>query len=128
MLSLPFFSYAQVSKLSGIIYDAVSKAPLAFVSITLKGTNTGTVTDIDGQFSFDHLPSHAVLVISYIGYTTREYSLDKSSTPVSIFIERTQDQLENVIISTNENPAHRIIKLLQRNKKRKDPEQQPSFK
>ena len=128
MLSLPFLSYAQVSRLYGTIYDAVSKAPLAFVSITLKGTNTGTVTDIDGQFSFDHLPAHAVLVISYIGYKTREYSLEKTGTPVSVFIERTEGQLENVVISTSENPAHRIIKLLQQNKKRNDPEQQPSFK
>jgi hypothetical protein len=127
-LLLPFLLHAQPAKLSGTIYDAVSKAPLAFVSVTLKGTNSGTVTDIDGQFGFDHLPAHAVLVISYIGYKAREYVMEKTGSPVSIFIERTAGELETVIVSSNENPAHRIIKLLQRNKKRNDPEQQPSFK
>ncbi|HNU87853.1 MAG TPA: DUF5686 family protein [Ferruginibacter sp.] len=128
ILLLPFLSYAQAGKFSGMIYDAVSKAPLAFVSVTLRGTNTGTVTDIDGQFSFNNLPANATLVISYIGYKAREYKVEKAVTTVSIFIERISGELETVVISSNENPAHRIIKLLQRNKKRNDPEQQSSFK
>lgn len=128
LAALPFLSHAQPAEFSGIIYDAVSKLPLAFVSVTLKGTNTGTVTDIDGQFSFNNLPVNATLVISYIGYKGREYKAEKTATPVSIFMERISAELETVIVSSNENPAHRIIKLLQRNKKRNDPEQQPSFK
>lgn len=126
---LPFLSDAQPGKLSGTIYDTVTKAPLAFVSVVVKGTNKGAVTDIDGHFSFELLQGHSILVISYIGYKTKEYVLEKNiQQPLSIAIERTAGQLENVIISTNENPAHRIIRLLQHNKKRNDPEQQASFK
>ena len=128
VLWLPFFLLAQTSGISGTIYDAVSKAPLAFVSVTLKGTTTGTVTDIDGHFSFAKLPVNGILLISYIGYKAREFKIEKSETGVSIFIEPFDGQLESVVISTNENPAHRIIKLLQRNKKNNDPEQQPTFK
>ena len=128
ILLLPFLSLAQSAGVSATIYDALTKAPLAFVSVTIKGTNTGTVTDIDGHFAFDKLPANTVLIISYIGYKTREFKTAKTTDPVSIFIEPADGQLENVIISTNENPAHRIIKLLQRNKKNNDPEQQPTFK
>jgi len=128
VLLLPIFSLAQSSGISATIYDAVTKAPLAFVSITLKGSTNGTVTDIDGHFSFAKLPPKAVLLISYIGYKTREYTVDKHEDAVSIFIEPADGQLETVVVSTNENPAHRIIKLLQRNKKNNDPEQQPTFK
>lgn len=128
ILWLPFLSYGQPGKFSGIIYDAVSKAPLAFVSVTIKGTNTGTVTDIDGQFSFNNLPANAILIISYIGYKAREYKAGQEVRTVSIFIERIPGELETVVISSNENPAHRIIRLLQRNKKQNDPEQQSSFK
>ena len=128
VLLLPIFSLAQSSGISATIYDAVTKAPLAFVSITLKGSTNGTVTDIDGHFSFAKLPPKAVLLISYIGYKTREYTVEKPEGTVSIFIEPADGQLETVVVSTNENPAHRIIKLLQRNKKNNDPEQQPTFK
>lgn len=128
VLLLPFLSWAQSAGVSGTIYDAVTKASLAFVSVTLKGTNTGTVTDIDGHFTIDKLPANAMLMISYIGYKTKEYRFEKAGTPLTIFIEPADSQLESVIVSTNENPAHRIIKLLQRNKKNNDPEQQPTFK
>ncbi|MFZ1452110.1 MAG: carboxypeptidase-like regulatory domain-containing protein [Ferruginibacter sp.] len=127
-LLLPFLSLAQGAGISGTIYDAYTKAPLAFVSVTLKGTNTGTITDIDGHFSFNTLPADAVLLVSYIGYKASEFKTTRSTDPVSIFIKPADGQLENVIISTNENPAHRIIKLLHQNKKRNDPEQQPTFK
>ena len=53
VLLLPFLLIAQSSGISATIYDAVTKAPLAFVSVTLKGTTNGTVTDIDGHFSFN---------------------------------------------------------------------------
>jgi hypothetical protein len=128
MLSISFLAAAQLPVIDGTVYDAVTKAPLAFVSVTCKGTNTGTVTDIDGHFSFDKMPVNAVLLISYIGYTSREFKVDKKVHAIAVFIEPADGQLENVVISTNENPAHRIIKLLQRNKKNNDPEQQSSFK
>jgi hypothetical protein len=128
LLVLPCFVFAQLTAISGAIYDAATKAPLAFVSITVKGTNTGTVTDIDGHFAIDRLPANAILLISYIGYKNKDYRFEKNTSPVSIYIEPADGQLESVTVLSNENPAHRIIKLLQRNKKQNDPEQQPSFK
>lgn len=127
-LLLPLLVFSQHAPVSGTVYDAISKAPLAFVSVTLKGTATGTVTDIDGHFAFSRLPENAVLLISYIGYKASEYLLKKNEKSVAVFIEPADRQLETVVISSNENPAHRIIKLLQRNKKNNDPEQQPAFK
>jgi hypothetical protein len=127
VLLLPYFSYTQGSKFSGVVYDGTSRLPLAFVSVAIKGTNTGTITDIDGQFSFNRLSPGTLLLISYIGYKTSEYKTGQATGPVSIFIERAPGQLEDVVVSSSENPAHRIIRLLQQNKKRNDPEQQSSF-
>ena len=128
-LQLPLLIVAQPGKISGTVLDAGTEAPLAFVSIVIKGINKGVVTDIDGHFTFDQLPGKASLMISYIGYKSKEVILDKTGFgTIQIFIERIASELENVIISTNENPAHRIIKLLLKNKKRNDPESQPSFK
>ena len=122
-------SVAQTYKLSGTVYDAHTKTPLAFVSITIKGTNRGVVTDIDGRFSIEQIETHSVLYISYIGYQNIEYQVEKNRlTELQIFIEPADNQLETVTISSTENPANRIIKALQRNRKRNDPESQSSFK
>ena len=67
---LPFIIIAQ--NIKGTVTDA-TKSPLIGVSILLKGTNTGTVTDLDGNFSID--AKSGVLVFSYIGYITQEINI-----------------------------------------------------
>ena len=124
-----FHSHAQTGNISGTVYDSVSKAPLAFVSITIKETKVGAVTDIDGHFSFSMLPMKVTLMLSYIGYRSKLVVLEKDSrAELLIALERAGKELETVVISAGENPALRIIRLLQQNKKRNDPEQQSGFK
>lgn len=52
--------------------------PLIGASVQVKGTSTGTVTDIDGNYSID-APADATLVISYTGYATQEVAVDGQS-------------------------------------------------
>ena len=47
------------------------------VSIVVKGTTIGTVTDIDGNFQL-RVPENAVLIISFVGMNTIEYVVDQS--------------------------------------------------
>lgn len=127
--STTFRVHAQDEKLSGTVKDAVTGAPLAFVSVGVKDTHKGVVTDIDGHFSFEQLSIPSVIIISYIGYKTKEMHIGKGHPQfIEISIERTEGQLENVVITPGENPAHRIIRLLQEHKKKNDPESQPSFR
>ncbi|MDY3853168.1 MAG: carboxypeptidase-like regulatory domain-containing protein, partial [Prevotella sp.] len=49
--------------------------PLIGVSILIKGTSKGTVTDIDGNFKLPVDNKNAVLVFSYIGYTAQEVNV-----------------------------------------------------
>ncbi len=65
-------------KISGIITDTHGQA-LPGVTVLVKGTATGTNTDIDGKFSIE-VRDEAVLVFSYIGYTTQEVSLGLETT------------------------------------------------
>ncbi|MFD2886713.1 SusC/RagA family TonB-linked outer membrane protein [Chitinophaga cymbidii] len=60
--------------LRGTVKDSKG-TPLPGVSVKIKGTNTGTVTDVDGHFQLD-APADAVLVISYIGFQTQEIAVD----------------------------------------------------
>jgi TonB-dependent starch-binding outer membrane protein SusC len=72
------FSYSQ-QKISGKITDENS-APLNGVSIVIKGSSTGTVTDEDGNFTITVPGSSSVLVMSYAGYLSREITAGSNTT------------------------------------------------
>jgi TonB-linked SusC/RagA family outer membrane protein len=53
---------------SGVVSDV--NGPIPGVNVVLQGTNRGVVTDFDGNYSIDNVPSDGILVFSYIGYAT----------------------------------------------------------
>lgn len=70
--------------------------PLPGVNVVLKGTKQGTVTDLDGNFEFPNkLDINDVLIFSYIGYDTKEYKIQEStSDTISITINFTNADVE----------------------------------
>jgi TonB-linked SusC/RagA family outer membrane protein len=60
---------AQTAKVEGMVKDA--QGPLAGVSVSVKGTTTGTATDIKGAFLLS-VPDNAVLTFTLVGYETQE--------------------------------------------------------
>ncbi|HLU95134.1 MAG TPA: carboxypeptidase-like regulatory domain-containing protein, partial [Membranihabitans sp.] len=56
--------------------------PLIGVNVLIKGSNQGTSTDVEGNFSINNVEETAVLVFSYIGYQTLEVNLDGRSSIV----------------------------------------------
>ena len=63
--------FAQDKIVSGRITAAEDGSGLPGVNVVLKGTATGTVTDVDGNFKIS-VTSDATLVFSFIGYQTQE--------------------------------------------------------
>ena len=77
-----FFVTATVlgqTKITGIIVDNANQ-PLPGASILEKGTKNGTETDFDGNFSITTSKNSGVLVISYLGFRTKEISYNSSKT------------------------------------------------
>jgi TonB-dependent starch-binding outer membrane protein SusC len=64
-------AYAQEITVTGKIKDAADGSSIPGVTIVVKGTSTGTVTDIDGKYSIK-VNAGAILVFSYMGYQTQE--------------------------------------------------------
>lgn len=64
---------------TGIVVDSVSGAPLPGVTVQIKGTSTGTVTNEQGRFSLT-VPDNAVLVASYLGYFPKEVPVTGSGS------------------------------------------------
>ncbi|TRX71173.1 TonB-dependent receptor [Carboxylicivirga sp. M1479] len=87
----------QVERIKGVIVDKTN-APLPGVSIVIKGTSTGTITDINGNYSLD-VPAQGTIVISYIGFETQEIVvLDDVSVYDIVMLEDTEDLDEVVVI------------------------------
>ncbi len=65
-------AFAQ-TRVTGKVTSSEDGSPLPFVTILIQGERgLGTNTDIDGNFVLERCPENAVLVLSYIGYTTLE--------------------------------------------------------
>ena len=68
---------------SGKVTDPLDQ-PLIGVSILVKGTSTGTVSDVDGSFSLEAPGESATLVFSYTGFKTFELDVTGSSGPQNV--------------------------------------------
>lgn len=64
-------TFAQTQTVTGSVKDAANGDPLPGATVVVKGTTTGTVTDIDGNFSLGVEPG-STIAISFVGYETRE--------------------------------------------------------
>lgn len=95
LLFLPIAAFAQSSSIKGTVTDAKSGEALVGVSVVQKNTNNGTVTDLDGHFQLN-VPSNTTLVISYLGYKTKE--INASQSPMSILLEESGELLDEVIV------------------------------
>ena len=73
------------------------KGPLEGVSITVKGTNRGTLTDKDGNFKLEVENANTVLVISLIGYQTREETVG-NRTDIQLTMVSQSQNLNDVIV------------------------------
>jgi TonB-linked SusC/RagA family outer membrane protein len=68
------------------------------VNILVKGTATGTVTDIDGNYSIDTPNEENILVFSSIGYATQEIALN-GRTVVDVVMEEDMQGLDEVVVT-----------------------------
>ena len=79
----------------GTVSDAFGD-PVIGATVKVQGSNEGTITDFDGNFSIK-AASNATLIISYIGYTTKEVNLNGQST-VNVTLEEDNTTLEDVVV------------------------------
>ena len=84
--------------ISGVVTDE-DGIPLIGASILVKGTTSGTVTDIDGNFSLDVPTPAEFLLVSYTGYSTLEYPVNDLTSVVDIQLKESASQLNEVVVT-----------------------------
>ncbi|HEY3402470.1 MAG TPA: TonB-dependent receptor [Ohtaekwangia sp.] len=91
-------SIAQTASLRGKVTDE-SGQPVQYMSVFIKQTSSGAVTDKDGDFRIDNLPHGQYdVTISGVGYTTQTLSVAVPSQPLSITLATSEEQLEEVTV------------------------------
>jgi Ca-activated chloride channel homolog len=88
---------------TGLVRDGATGKSFAGVSVSIKGSRTGVLTDLEGKFSIEVPSKSSVLVFSYIGYETVEITVaDKKHLVVDMFASVMQlEEVVTVGYSTN---------------------------
>ena len=97
-----FVGYSQKT-VTGTITASDTKEGLPQVSVKVKGTTTGVVTDLDGKFSVTVPAGSNVLVFSYVGYTEKEVDVNTVSGELAIVLEVANIGLNQVVVSASKN-------------------------
>lgn len=87
---------AQNLEIKGSITDGSTNETLPGVNILVKGTATGTTTDMNGGFTLN-APADAILVISFIGYKTEEVAVN-SRTAINVALTATAETLSEIVV------------------------------
>lgn len=95
LLTIGVQAFAQ-SAVSGKVTDEAGE-PCVGANVLIKGTTTGAMTDLDGNYSLTDVRKGAILVFSSIGYTSQEVRLGSSSV-VNVVLKSDADFLNEVVI------------------------------
>ena len=93
-LFLGTVSFAQTIKVSGTVTDS-SNEPVIGVSVLVKGTTTGTSTDLDGKYELT-VPSGATVEFSCIGYISQTF---KAAPVIDVVLQEDTEFLDDVVVT-----------------------------
>jgi TonB-linked SusC/RagA family outer membrane protein len=91
------FSTFQQNTVKGTVKDASTGEALVGVTVLVKGTTSGQITDINGKFSIDIPTRTSTLSISYIGYTAQEVAVTAGSD-INISLDVEVTQISEVVV------------------------------
>src|SRR5262245_1371354 len=96
-LAFAHSALAQDRTVSGLVKDE-SGTGMPGVNVLIKGTSTGTATDADGKYQIPVSSNDAVLVFSFVGYTTQELPIGAQSS-VDVLLEPDLRTLTEVVVT-----------------------------
>lgn len=116
MYWIPLLSLAQVT-ISGRVQDADTEEPIPFCNVYIQGTTIGVSTDLEGNYSITTDRIGDSLVASAVGYDLglKVVGTDFAQT-IDFKLTSTTLGLDEVVVYAGENPAHRILKSIVKNK------------
>ncbi|MCM4164402.1 MULTISPECIES: DUF5686 and carboxypeptidase-like regulatory domain-containing protein [unclassified Arenibacter] len=105
------------TKVGGIVLDSAGE-PVSFANVLFKDSSEGTITNDNGRFYMESENTYTTLLVSFIGYETKEISLEAKVTyDMNIVLEESSEQLDEVVVyfgktDKKNNPAIDILKKI----------------
>lgn len=92
-------AWAQEVAVTGVVTSADDGLPVVGASVLVKGTQVGTVTDIDGNFNISKVPANSThLIISFIGMISQEVEI-KPNERMYVVLENDSETLDEVVVT-----------------------------
>ncbi|WP_052343447.1 SusC/RagA family TonB-linked outer membrane protein [Saccharicrinis fermentans] len=91
------FTQVLAQTLTGTVTDASDGSPLIGVNVVEKGTTNGTITDVSGNYSLSVQGDNAVLIFSFIGYTSQEVTVGDAKS-INVVLEIDAADLDEVVV------------------------------
>ena len=89
--------FAQQITVKGVVTSASDQLPMIGATIQVKGTGTGTITGLDGDYTLMNVPSDATLIFSSIGYETQEIAVNGQTT-INVLLKESSELLDEVVV------------------------------
>ncbi len=96
-LFLSLFSVAQTREIRGTVTS--EKGPVVGASVIVSGETTGTSTNNDGNFSLRIPSGKASLVVSSVGYATKQVAVSGNESQINITLEESKSELQEVVVT-----------------------------
>ncbi|MBN9298176.1 MAG: TonB-dependent receptor [Filimonas sp.] len=98
LLQICFLSnvFAQTISVNGVVKDGKG-SPVSGVTVNVKGTAINSITDIDGKYNVKVPTASSVLVFTFVGFTTKEETVDSRKT-INVTMSESSSDLDEVII------------------------------
>lgn len=101
-------TFAQEDVVRGTVTDGATGQPLPGANVTIQGTQTGTTTDVEGEYELEVPGPDAVLVFSFVGYQTQEVEVG-DQTVIDVSLQEEVGQLDEVVVTGYDTQQRREI-------------------
>ena len=120
--------YAQSTRVRGRVVDGKTGLPLAYVNVSLMGTTSGAVTDVDGVYSFESRDTVSRLEVTSIGYQSQtRWITPKGFNEVNVKLQPVVFNADEVVVKAGVNPAVIVLREVVKHRNQNDPDRYNQF-
>ena len=118
----------QKTEISGKILEAGSNDPIPYVTIVFKGTYTGTMSDLNGNYNLSTTKPTSVVEFSAIGFKKQSFTIKLNQVnKIDVVMEEEVVSIGEISVRPGENPAIPLFRKIIDHKKDNNPSDLPSW-